>query len=249
MIIRSPGLNVRRMPPAALETNSARAPSACSTRTGKAASVAECPSYMWKRPASATTGRPPSRPAITRTRRARPRWRRETAGPRRTARRVASSMRSASPPRPEPSTMPRHGRRCRCDRGSLRRAGAARRAVLATPVQLTTGSLSRSDAISRWRASQQRAALGVRQERALEAVHRDLRQLVEGEVERLRGMHVLVGERRAAHEPVVGVEHDVQAALEVFAERMRRVRPDDARLHVARQADLERDPCGRCSNR
>ena len=56
-----------------------------------------------------------------------------------------------------------------------------------------------------------------------------------------RGVHVLVGERRAAHEPVVGVEHDVEPALEVLAERVRRVRPDGARLHVAREADLERD--------
>ena len=43
----------------------------------------------------------------------------------------------------------------------------------------------------------------------------------DGEAERRGGVYVLVGERHAAHQPVVGVEHDVHAAIEVVAQRMR----------------------------
>src|SRR5260221_6284155 len=52
----------------------------------------------------------------------------------------------------------------------------------------------------------------------------------------------LVGERHVAHETNVGVQHDVEAAIEVFTQWMRDVRVDSARLYVARQTDLERHP-------
>ena len=56
-----------------------------------------------------------------------------------------------------------------------------------------------------------------------------------------RRVHVLVRERRAAHQAIVGVQHDVRARVEIAAKRMRLVRVRRARLHVTRQADLERD--------
>ena len=56
-----------------------------------------------------------------------------------------------------------------------------------------------------------------------------------------RGVQVLVGERRAAHQTVVGVEHDVHAAIVVSAQRVLLIRLHGVRLHVARETDLERD--------
>ena len=55
-------------------------------------------------------------------------------------------------------------------------------------------------------------------------------------------MDVLVREGDTAHQSVVRVEHDVEAAVVVLAERMRRIRRHGMRLHVAREADLEGDP-------
>src|SRR5690348_17987847 len=52
-----------------------------------------------------------------------------------------------------------------------------------------------------------------------------------------RSVQVLIGERRAAHEAIVGVEDDVQSAREVLPEGVRGVGPDGSRLHVAREAD------------
>ena len=68
----------RGSPPAALDTKSVRAPSACATRTGSAAVSAECPSYMWKRPAKASTGTPSRRPERSRCPRGRSRRRQGT---------------------------------------------------------------------------------------------------------------------------------------------------------------------------
>ena len=45
-------------------------------------------------------------------------------------------------------------------------------------------------------------------------------ELVEREAQVLRGGHVLVGERHAAHHPIVGVEHEVQTEVEVAPGRL-----------------------------
>jgi hypothetical protein len=79
------------------------------------------------------------------------------------------------------------------------------------------------------------------QEGARKPVDRDLRQLVEGEAESLRRPEVFIGQRRAAHQTIVGVEDDVHPTIEVSAKRVILVRLDRVRLHIAGQADLERD--------
>src|SRR5262245_58566994 len=63
-----------------------------------------------------------------------------------------------------------------------------------------------------------------RNEGGLEAVERDRGKLVEREVEVGCGEEVLVGKRRIAHQPVVGVEHDLHAAIEVASQWMLLVR-------------------------
>src|SRR5438309_9058058 len=79
------------------------------------------------------------------------------------------------------------------------------------------------------------------QKRRSEAVSRDLAELREGEAKMVRGRLVLVGERRVAHQPIVGVEHDVQATVVIAPERMGLVAGGGPRLDVAREAYLERD--------
>jgi hypothetical protein len=50
---------------------------------------------------------------------------------------------------------------------------------------------------------------------------------------------VFVGQRRPAHEPIVGVEHDVQPATEILGEWVRFERRSGVGLDVTRQAYFE----------
>src|SRR5678815_1212345 len=60
-------------------------------------------------------------------------------------------------------------------------------------------------------------------ESTLKAVERESTELVKIEIEELRGVDVFVRQRRAAHQPVVGVQRDVHSGIEVVAKRMRLV--------------------------
>ena len=57
----------------------------------------------------------------------------------------------------------------------------------------------------------------------------------------LGSVHVLIGESRAAHEPIIRVQHDVEAGVEVLPKRVRLIGRRGARLHVTREANLERN--------
>src|SRR4029078_4450566 len=106
-------------------------------------------------------------------------------------------------------------------------------------------SLSVADGVRpRVRALEEGLPLLPRQERAGETVDGDLRELVEVEAERLCRPEVFVRQRRAAHQPVVRVEHDVHPAIEIAAQRVRLVRLYGVRLDVACETDLERDTAG-----
>src|SRR4051794_12072503 len=127
--------------------------------------------------------------------------------------RVASVSLLARPPSPEPRMIAATG-------GSVRRrartcsaaARAAEASCSSSGIEAVTLLAERGDLPFDLR--EQLLPLLPRQKRGREAVAGHLGELVEGEAKVSRGELVLVGEHGVAHQPIVGIEHDVHAAVE-----------------------------------
>src|SRR5687768_13477984 len=155
--------------------------------------------------------------------------------------RVLFSIDFASPPRPEPRIRPTDGSaapaRSRIAAAAFSAAAAEYCRFISELMSLTPQELV--DLIRR--ILDENEALLPGKEGALETVQGNSRQLVHRESQVLSRENIFVGQCRPAHEPVIGVEGDVEAAIEVLAQRMSRVRLGYPRLDVAGEADLQSD--------
>src|SRR5579883_296607 len=259
--ISVPATRPARIPPAALEMSTDRTPSAWSTRMGSATRSAESPSYRCSRPTCTMTSR-----SATVPRRSSPACPGAVAAARPGSAvngiRRARSMCRVNPWSPEPSTTPIAGRApadSEPGQPSPRAASAAAIAgatVSGVPLRAVSTRAPPSgpggDRRDRRRrtygrergveAPEPRLALGPRLKGRRQSGARDRRQLLEGEMECACRVCVFGDERRAAHEAIVGAQHDGQAAVEVCPERVARVVGRGRRLDVAGEADLDRDP-------
>src|SRR5450759_4314591 len=128
--------------------------------------------------------------------------------------------------------------------GPARQARRARRRRPRAPRQLrgcscASSGQQRGDVAIHGR--QQRAALVLVQEGTGESVSGHGAQLLEGEAEMRGRALVLVHQRDAAHQAIVGAEHHVEAAVEVLAQGVRVERLGRPRLHVAGDAAFHGD--------